>query len=75
MNPDDPLPVDVTACRVDLVGEVVMKQGVTHVARRARARCPTRSAPTCCEQIPLYLEFFGFGQVTADEPRAVARLV
>jgi shikimate 5-dehydrogenase len=26
------------------------------------------------EQIPLYLEFFGFGQVTPDELRAVAML-
>ena len=24
------------------------------------------------EQIPLYLEFFGFGAVTSDQPRAVA---
>jgi shikimate dehydrogenase len=26
------------------------------------------------EQIPLYLEFFGFGTTTADALRAVARL-
>ncbi len=78
MNPDDPLPVDVTRLSPStFVGEVVMKQEVTPLLRAARERgCPTQiGTDMLFEQIPLYLEFFGFGQVTADELRAVARLV
>ena len=75
MNPDDPLPVDVTRLSPStFVGEVVMKQEVTPLLRAARERgCPTQiGTDMLFEQIPLYLEFFGFGQVTADELRAVA---
>src|SRR6266567_762043 len=77
MQPDDPLPVDVA--RLDpktFVGEVVMKQEVTPLLRSARERgCRTQvGTEMLFEQIPLYLEFFGFGAVTSDELRAVAML-
>jgi shikimate dehydrogenase len=53
-----------------------MKQEVTPLLRAARERgCRTQVATKMLfEQIPLYLEFFGFGAVAADEQRAVAVL-
>lgn len=77
MNPDDPLPVDVTRLTpATFVGEVVMKQEITPLLRAARERgCPIQiGTDMLFEQIPLYLEFFGYGQVTAEELRAVAKL-
>jgi shikimate dehydrogenase len=78
MDPADPLPVDVTRLTpATFVGEVVMKQEVTPLLRAARERgCPIQiGTDMLFEQIPLYLEFFGYGQVTAEELRAVAKLV
>jgi shikimate dehydrogenase len=77
MNADDPLPFD--AARLDpatFVGEVVMKQEITPLLRAARERgCRTQvGTDMLFEQIPLYLEFFGFGRVTPDALRAVAAL-
>jgi shikimate dehydrogenase len=77
MNADDPLPFDVA--RLDpatFVGEVVMKQEITPLLRAARERgCRTQvGTDMLFEQIPLYLEFFGFGRVTPDALRAVAAL-
>jgi len=77
MNEGDPLPVDVTRLAPStFVGEVVMKQEITPLLRAARERgCPTQiGTDMLFEQIPLYLEFFGFGHATADELRAVAQL-
>jgi shikimate dehydrogenase len=77
MDPADPLPVDVTRLTpATFVGEVVMKQEITPLLKAARERgCPTQiGTDMLFEQIPLYLEFFGYGQVTADELRAVAKL-
>jgi len=77
MNAGDPLPVDVTRLSPStFVGEVVMKQEITPLLRAARERgCPTQiGTDMLFEQIPLYLEFFGFGHATADELRAVAQL-
>jgi shikimate dehydrogenase len=77
MEPDDPLPVDPAQLRPDtFVGEVVMKQAVTPLLRAAQARgCRTQvGTDMLFEQIPLYLEYFGFGSATPDELRAVARL-
>ncbi len=77
MNPDDPLPLDVTRLdRRTFVGEVVMKQEITPLLRAARERgCRTQvGTEMLFEQIPLYLEFFGFGAVSSDELRAVAML-
>jgi shikimate dehydrogenase len=77
MNADDPLPFD--AARLEpatFVGEVVMKQEITPLLRAARERgCRTQvGTDMLFEQIPLYLEFFGFGRVTPDALRAVAAL-
>jgi len=78
MNPDDPLPMDVSRLASStFVGEVVMKQEITPLLRAARERgCGIQvGTDMLFEQIPLYLEFFGFGSTTSDELRAVARLV
>ena len=77
MNNDDALPMDVS--RLDsttLVGEVVMKQEITPFLAAARARGCTIQIGTdmLFEQIPVYLEFFGFPTTTAEELRKVARI-
>ena len=77
MSPADPLPVDVERLGPGtFVGEVVMKQEVTPLLQAARARgCPTQiGTDMLFEQIPLYLDYFGFPAATAAELRAVARL-
>jgi shikimate dehydrogenase len=77
MNPGDPLPLDVKRLApATFVGEVVMKQEVTPLLRAARELgCRTQvGTEMLFEQIPLYLDFFGFGKVTSDELRAVAAL-
>jgi shikimate dehydrogenase len=77
MNADDPLPLDVSRLSArTFVGEVVMKQEITPLLRAARERgCQFQIGTAMLfEQIPLYLEFFGFGKVTPDELRAVAML-
>ena len=53
-----------------------MKQEITPLLRAARERgCRTQvGTDMLFEQIPLYLEFFGFGRVTPDALRAVAAL-
>jgi len=77
MNEGDPLPLDMS--RVDpatFVGEVVMKQAITPFLRAAQERgCATQvGTDMLFEQIPAYLEFFGFPTCTPDELRAVARV-
>jgi shikimate dehydrogenase len=77
MKDGDPLPMDVN--RIDpatLVGEVVMKQEYTPFLRQAKDRgCPIQvGTEMLFEQIPAYLEFFGFGTATSDELRAVAKI-
>jgi shikimate dehydrogenase len=77
MKEGDPLPVDVA--RIDpatFVGEVVMKTEITPFLAAARARGCAYQVGTdmLFEQIPAYLEFFGFGGTTADELRAVAEI-
>ncbi|HEV3240003.1 MAG TPA: shikimate dehydrogenase [Casimicrobiaceae bacterium] len=77
MNPGDALPFDVARLSpATFVGEVVMKQEITPLLRAARERgCRTQvGTDMLFEQIPLYLEFFGFGAVTPDVLRAVAAL-
>ena len=75
MKDGDPLPVDVE--RIDpgsFVGEVVMKQEITPFLRAARDKGCSIQVGTdmLFEQIPAYLEFFGFGTTTPDELREVA---
>jgi shikimate dehydrogenase len=77
MNEGDPLPIDMS--RVDsstFVGEVVMKQSITPFLRAAQEKgCETQvGTDMLFEQIPAYLEFFGFPSTTADRLREVAKL-
>jgi shikimate dehydrogenase len=77
MNEGDPLPMDMS--RLDpstFVGEVVMKQAITPFLKAAQDRgCETQvGTDMLFEQIPAYLEFFGFPTTTPDELRAVARI-
>ena len=77
MNEGDPLPMAVDRISPSaLVGEVVMKSEITAFLSAAKARgCLVQvGSDMLFEQIPAYLEFFGFGTATPDELRAVARL-
>jgi shikimate dehydrogenase len=77
MKADDPLPFDVT--RIDpatFVGEVVLKAEMTPLLQAvARRGCRYQvGTDMLFEQIPAYLEFFGFGTTTPDELREVAKI-
>jgi len=77
MKPGDPLPVDVARLAPStFVGEVVMKQEITPLLEAARERGCRYQIGTdmLFEQIPAYLEFFGFGTTTPEELRAVAKV-
>jgi shikimate dehydrogenase len=77
MKEGDPLPLDVT--RLDpatFVGEVVMKEEITPFLRAVQAKgCPVQvGTDMLFEQIPAYLEFFGFPTTTPEHLRAVANI-
>jgi shikimate dehydrogenase len=77
MKDGDPLPMDVARIAPStFVGEVVMKNEVTPFLAAAQARgCESQvGVDMLFEQIPAYLEFFGFRTATPDELRAVARI-
>ncbi len=77
MRKDDPLPVDVNRLSAGtFVGEVVMKEEITPFLAAAREKGCRYQVGTdmLFEQIPAYLEFFGFGTTTAEHLRSVARL-
>ena len=77
MKPGDPLPVDINKITPEtFVGEVVMKEEFTPLLRAAREKGCTIQVGTdmLFEQIPAYLEFFGFGTSTPEELRRVATL-
>jgi shikimate dehydrogenase len=77
MKQGDPLPVDVARIASDaFVGEVVMKEEFTPLLRAAREKgCAIQvGTDMLFEQIPAYLEFFGFGTTTPEELRAVAQI-
>ena len=77
MNDGDPLPMDVDRISPDtFVGEVVMKQQITPFLQAAIDKgCRVQvGSDMLFEQIPAYLEFFGFGTTTPEELRAVAQL-
>jgi shikimate dehydrogenase len=77
MKEGDPLPMDVARVSpAALVGEVVMKEEFTPFLTAARARgCEIQvGTDMLFEQIPAYLEFFGFGSTTPDELREIARI-
>jgi shikimate dehydrogenase len=77
MKPSDPYPIDVTRLSPStFVGEVVMKQEITPLLQVAREKGCRYQIGTdmLFEQIPAYLEFFGFGTTTPDELRAVSKV-
>jgi shikimate 5-dehydrogenase len=77
MKNDDPLPFDVERIApTTFVGEVVMKEEITPLLAAARAKGCDYQVGTdmLFEQIPAYLEFFGFGTTTSDELRKLAQI-
>jgi shikimate dehydrogenase len=77
MKEGDPMPIDIARIApTTFVGEVVMKQEMTPLLRAAKAKgCVVQvGTDMLFEQIPAYLEFFGFGTTTPDELRAVAKI-
>ena len=77
MNPGDPLPMDVSRIAPEtFVGEVVMRDETTAFLAAAQARgCRTQvGSDMLFEQIPAYLEYFGWPTTTAQALRRVARL-
>jgi shikimate dehydrogenase len=77
MKDDDPLPMDVDRIApTTFVGEVVMKQEITPFLQAALDKgCQVQVGKDMLfEQIPAYLEFFGYGTPTPDELRAVSQV-
>ncbi|MEZ5724286.1 MAG: shikimate dehydrogenase [Paracoccaceae bacterium] len=77
MHAGDPLPMDVDRIApTAFVGEVVMKQEITPFLAAVQEKGCRFQVGTdmLFEQIPAYLEFFGFRTATADELRDVARI-
>lgn len=77
MNEGDPLPMDVSRIAPEaFVGEVVMRQEMTAFLTAVKARGCRYQVGTdmLFEQIPAYLEFFGYPTTTADVLRSVATL-
>ncbi len=77
MEEGDPLPFDVSRLAPStFVGEVVMKQEMTPLLRAAQDRgCAIQvGLDMLFEQIPAYLEFFGFPTTTPDNLRALAQI-
>ncbi len=77
MNEGDPLPMDVSRIAPEtFVGEVVMRQEMTAFLQAAHQRgCQVQvGSDMLFEQIPAYLEFFGFKTTTAEVLRSVARM-
>ena len=77
MNIGDPLPVDVNLLSPDtFVGEVVMRDEMTGFLKAAAARGCRYQVGTdmLFEQIPAYLEFFGFPSTSAEQLRALAQI-
>ena len=77
MSADDPLPFDPT--RLDdgaFVGDVVLTAELSPLLKAAaRHGCSYQvGTDMLFEQIPAYLEFFGFGTASPEELRAVAQI-
>ena len=76
MEKGDPLPMDVSRIApTTFVGEVVMKTEMTAFLAAAKDRgCRVQvGMDMLYEQIPAYLEFFGFKATTAENLRSLAR--
>lgn len=72
MNDGDPMPLDTNRIApTSFVGEVVMKREETAFLAAAKARgCVTQiGTDMLFEQIPAYLEFFGYPKTTPEELR------
>jgi shikimate dehydrogenase len=70
MNADDPMPLDVSRISpTTFVGDVVMKQEMTPFLTAVKTRgCKIQvGIDMLFEQIPAYLEFFGFPTTTPEE--------
>ena len=77
MKDGDPMPIDVSLLApTTFVGEVVMKAEYTPFLRAAKERgCQVQvGTDMLFEQIPAYLEFFGFGSTTPEALRAVSAI-
>ncbi len=77
MDEGDDMPMDVSRLEArTFVGEVVMKTEMTAFLAAAHARgCRVQvGSDMLFEQIPAYLEFFGFPSTTPDVLRSVAQL-
>ena len=77
MNDGDPMPVDMSRVAPHtFVGEVVMTTEMTAFLKAAQARGCRFQVGTdmLFEQIPAYLEFFGFASTTPEELRSLATL-
>lgn len=77
MRADDPLPFDPARLDRDtFVGEVVLKAEMTPLLEAAARRGCAYQVGTdmLFEQIPAYLEFFGYGSTTPEELRAMAKI-
>jgi shikimate dehydrogenase len=77
MNAGDPLPMDVSRIAPSAyVGEVVMRAETTAFLAAAQARGCTVQVGTdmLFEQIPAYLEYFGYPTTTPDVLRSVAKI-
>lgn len=77
MEPGDPLPMDVERIAPSaFVGEVVMRETMTAFLRAVQQRgCRFQvGSDMLFEQIPAYLEFFGWPSPTPEALRAVAQL-
>ena len=77
MKPGDPLPMDVGRIAPGtFVGEVVMKEEYTPFLRAAMEKgCPVQvGTDMLFEQIPAYLEFFGFKTTTPEHLRELSQI-
>jgi shikimate dehydrogenase len=75
--PGDPLPMDPSRLSPSaLVGEVVLKPAMTAFLAAAKARgvASVTGLDMLFEQIPAYLEFFGFPPATAADLRETAEI-
>jgi shikimate dehydrogenase len=77
MNADDPMPIDVGAIAPSTrVADVVMREELTPFLRAVRQHgCEIQvGVDMVFEQVPLYLELFGFPTTTPDKLRTLARI-
>jgi shikimate dehydrogenase len=77
MADGDPLPLDPERLDPDaFVGDVVLRQGLSPLLEAAARHGHRYQVGTdmLFEQIPAYLEFFGYGSTTPDELRALAKI-